>query len=176
MNVIAFLVMFCYPVFILITGGIKFIHSEPLLVLRSVFPFYLTSFLIGYKLLDDPVLGKVSFDNMGVNFHTPLRTIRYLYGECAEIGFTKWPGPGGTAYYIYLSKVKITDEQRDYLFRGRSKRKRGKRNMPLYHSEYLLFQYTNDVFDAFIDTVPSKFRDELIRKKIEMGISVYDRY
>ena len=113
-------------------------------------------------IIDDPILGRFSFDEKGITFYTPRRTITFLYDECAEIGFTRWRGLFCRYnYYIYFSKRTLTEEQRAYLFE-RSKKKRGKRNRHLYQSEYVLFQYRPDIFSSFIESVPERFKRRLI--------------
>ena len=137
--------------------------------------------LLIWKFLDDPILGRYSFDTQGVTFYTPLRETSFRYDECAEIGFTQWVG-GSTLhnqkyiYYIYFSKKMLTDEQRHFLFLGRSKTKRGKRNMPLYQSEYALFQYQPDVFSEFIQYVPEQFREKLILAEKRLDLKPYEKF
>ncbi len=134
-----------------------------------------------WKYLDDPILGKFSFDKDGITFYTPLRTIIFLYDECEEIGFTRWIA-GGTItnhnyiYYIYFSKKVLTEEQRAYLFEGRSKKKRGKHNKPLYQSEYVLFQYRPDFFPDFIECVPERFRGRLVREEENIDFKSYEKF
>ena len=136
---------------------------------------------IGYlwKFFDDPILGRFSFDKDGVTFYTPLRSITFLYEECAEIGITRWIGGGQIKtqyiYYVFLSKKVLTDEQRAYLFLGRSKKKRGKRHMPLYQSEYVLFQYRPDIFASFIECVPEQFKNGLLWKEKNLNLRPYER-
>lgn len=132
-----------------------------------------------WKYLDDPILGKFSFDVNGITFYTPLRTITFLYDECAEIGFTRWIG--GTVikqnyiYYIYLSKRTLTEEQRLNLFLGRSKKKRGNRHMPLYQSEYILFQYRSDIFSSFVECVPERYKQGLIFTEKHLNLKAFKR-
>ncbi len=132
-----------------------------------------------WKFLDDPILGRFSFDKDGVTFYTPLRSITFLYEECAEIGITRWIGGGQIKaqyiYYVFLSKKVLTDEQRAYLFLGRSKKKRGKRHMPLYQSEYVLFQYRPDIFASFIECVPEQFKNGLLWKEKNLNLRPYER-
>ena len=134
-----------------------------------------------WKFFDDPILGKFSFDKTGVTFYTPLRIITFPYDECAEIGFTRWIAGGAIAnrrylYYIFFSKKTLTEEQRAYLFEGRSKNKRGKHNKPLYQSEYVLFQYRPDVFADFIECVPERFRNKLIQEKENLDLKPYEKF
>ena len=138
--------------------------------------------LIGYvwKFLDDPILGRYSFDKNGITFYTPLRTITFIYEECAEIGFTRWIGGGAITnqyiYYIYFSKRTLTAEQRAYLFWRRSKTKRGKRRMPLYQSEYVLFQYRPDIFSSFVECVPEKYKQGLLFTEKKLKLKAYERF
>lgn len=132
-------------------------------------------FVVGFMLcwsFTDPLVGKISFDTMGVNFYTPLKSFRFSYNECADIGFTSWYGFGRSkiVFYVYFSKIEISPEQRHFLAARRHKKKRGKRNMPLYQSEFLMFQYTSEIFSEFIECVPSPFREELLKKERELGL------
>lgn len=134
-----------------------------------------------WKYFDDPILGKFSFDKTGVTFYVPLRRIIFPYDECAEIGFTRWIAGGAIAnhrylYYIYFSKKKLTEEQRAYLFEGRSKKKHGKHNKPLYQSEYVLFQYRPNVFADFIECVPERFRSKLIQEEKDLDLKPYEKF
>ena len=134
--------------FVSITN-LLFIFLSAVCLVASVRPFF-----------DDPLLGKFSFDQTSVTFYTPLRTITFHYDECVEIGFTRWG-----INYIYFSKKYLTLKQRSRLFAGRSKKKRGRLNMPLYQSEYIMFQYRPKVFDEFIHCVPAQFREKLLQQK-----------
>ncbi len=152
--------------------------SLPYLCLFVICLFFSGIGFFGYawKFFDDPILGKFSFDLHGVKFFTPIRTIEYSYADCAEIGFTRWFGANTLSnqqymYYIYLSKIPLTEEQRSYLFEGRSKTRRGKRNMPLYQSEYVLFQYSPEVFAEFIKCVPEPFRSKLIEEESHLNLT-----
>ena len=131
-----------------------------------------------WKFFDEPILGRVSFDRQAVTFYTKTHTIVFPYNECVEIGFTKWFGdtaPGRYVYYIYFSKIALNEDQRSHLFEGRSKTKRGKRNMPLYQSEYVLFQYRAEVFADFIECVPERFRTNLIETAESLHLNWYER-
>ncbi len=125
-----------------------------------------------YWYLTDPILGEIIFDNIGITFFAPLKTFKFKYNECADIGFTSKYGIGRRKkeFYVYLSKVEILPEQRRFLAARRSKKKKGKRNMPLYQSEFLMFQYTSEIFSEFIECVPSPFREELLKKERELGL------
>ena len=142
--------------------------------------FYVALWIIGgvgyaWKFFEEPILGKFSFDKKSITFYTPIRTITFLYDECAEIGFAGWKGPGGRIFYIYFSKCRITDEQRAVLFFRRSKKKRGKLNLPLYQSEFVLFQYRPDVFAELIECVPERFRDRLIREEARLNLTPWEK-
>jgi len=122
-----------------------------------------------WKLLDDPLLGEVSFDSLGVTFYTTLHTYRFSFEDCIDIGFTHWVKANmfskqGYDKYVYLSKKPVTKEQTIYLFEGRSTWKRGKRNMPLYRTEYVLLQFDADIFAEFISYVPEPFHTKLINE------------
>ena len=110
-----------------------------------------------WKLLDDPLLGEVSFDMNGATFYTKLHTYSYSYAECLDIGFISAPG----GQFVYLSRAHINGEQKAHLFH-RITWRRGKRNMPLYRSEYVLFQFEADIFAEFITYVPEPFHTKLI--------------
>ena len=121
-----------------------------------------------WKLLSDPLLGEVSINIQGLTFYTRNTTYSFPFSECKSMGFISRPG---TIYskeqyvrFIYLSKVLITSEQKAHLFEGRSTWRRGKRNMPLYRSEYVLFQFDADIFAEFISYVPEPFHAKLINE------------
>jgi hypothetical protein len=128
-----------------------------------------------WKFFEEPILGKFSFNKKGITFYTPIRTITFLYDECAEIGFAQWIGGGGRIFYIYFSKCPITYKQRAVLFYRRSKKKRGKLNLPLYQSEFVLFQYRPDVFEELIECVPERFRDRLIREEAHLNLKPWEK-
>ncbi len=110
-----------------------------------------------WKLLDDPLLGEVSFDVNGATFYTKLHIYRYPYAECLDMGFISAPG----GQFVYLSRVSINSEQKGYLFH-RVTWRRGKRNMPLYRSEFVIFQFEAGLFAEFISYVPEPFHTKLI--------------
>ena len=133
----------------------------------------LISYIKGF--FDDPILGRVSFDAHGVYFYTPINTIMITYSECKEIGFTRWVGASVLhnqqySYYIYLSKIHLTDEQRKKLFWRRSKKKDGT-DKPAYLLEFALFQYTPEVFADFIKCVPEPFRSKLIEEENQLNLT-----
>ena len=113
-----------------------------------------------YRFLDDPILGKLSFDNKAIIFYTPLHTIAFDYKDCLEMGITRWNGPKGSIYYVFVSKVTLTDRQKILLFANRNKK--GKKGMPKYCSEYVLFEYTEEVFREFVEFVPHHFKESLL--------------
>ena len=126
--------------------------------------------------LDDPVLGRYSFDSYAVTFYTPLNTFIFPYTECKEIGFTRWVGASAASnqqymYYIFLSKKELTEEQRRLLFEVRSKRKCMRMKRPVYQSDYLLFQYSPSVFLEFIKCVPEPFRGKLIEEEKQLNLT-----
>ena len=117
-----------------------------------------------WRALDDPLYGEVSFDSQGVTFYNKLHTIKFLYSDCVDIGCTYRFNPGIASKsryvkFVYLSKMPLVTMQRDYLLAERSKRRRGKRNMPLYQSEYVLFECDADKFAEFLNYLPDRFRE-----------------
>ena len=147
-----------------------------LIILTDVFSMIALIWIV----IDDPILGRFSFDEKGITFYTPRQTVTFLYDECAEIGFTRWYGGSGIKqyrfiYYIYFSKRTLTEEQRAYLFE-RSKKKRGKRNRLLYQSEYVLFQYRPDIFSLFIKCVPERFKQGLIFTEKNLNLNWYEKF
>ena len=168
--------------FCLIAGiGLIILYVKNLVQNKTIFDVWTVFFLsiaplcalIGavgyiYRFIDDPILGKFSFDNKIITFYLPNHKIVFLYEECKEMGITLWPGPRGSLIYVYLSKVELTDRQKNRLFGYRNKK--GKKDMPIYQSDYLLFQYTPEIFCEFIDCVPSPFREALLKEERELGL------
>ena len=156
---------------------VLFYCNMGLLFSLSIFGF------LGYlwRFIDDPILGRFSFDTEGITFYTLRRKITFQYDECVEIGFTRWIAGGVVTnhryiYYIYFSKKTLTDEQRTFLFWERSKKKRGKRQMPLYQSEYVLFQYRPDVFSEFIKHIPEHYKKELVLAEKQLDLKAYEKF
>ena len=112
--------------------------------------------------LTDPILGKMSFDHYAVTMYTPRRTISIPYMECAEIGLTLWRGAGGPICYVYLSKKPLSFEQMANLFPQRLQKKKTVQGMPAYIDDYVLFQYTPDVFSEFVKYIPESLKEKVV--------------
>ena len=152
---------FCYILFIFIKfvlfDGQRFDHIGMICLVIITFNCVICLTWSIWKLLDDPLLGEVSFDMNGATFYTKLHTYSYSYAECLDMGFISAPG----GQFVYLSRVHVNGEQKAHLFH-RITWRRGKRNMPLYRSEYVLFQFEADIFTEFITYVPEPFHTKLI--------------
>ncbi len=143
-------------------------------LLLMMIPFavtILTLFGLIQTFIVDPILGTISFDPYAVTLYAPLSTITFPYNECVEMGFTKWFGAGGVINYIYLSKKQLTDEQKSHLFPERSRRNKTIQNMPAYKKEYILFQYTPEVFEEFVKFVPKLFLEKLLFEETQLTIT-----
>lgn len=143
-------------------------------LLPGVLCFGIVSVAYAWRFIDDPILREFSFDSYSVVFYKPFHRLVFNYAECVEIGFTRWVGSDAAynqqyLYYIYLSKVALNDSQRNRLFFDRSKL--GWDNTPRYQSEFVLFQYTPEIFAEFIECVPEPFRSNLIEEESCMSLT-----
>lgn len=131
-----------------------------------------------YWSMIDPIFGKVSFDIEGTTFFTPVKTFRFKYTDCKDIGFTSWYGfrRSRIVFYVYFSKIEISSEQRIFLAGKRSRKKGRKSDMPVYLTDYLLFQYEPEVFSGLIESVPSHFRKKLLDEARELGLKSFGEY
>lgn len=125
--------------------------------------------------LTDPLLGKMSFDHYAVTMYTPKRTITIPYMECAEVGLTLWHGAGGPVCYVYLSKKPLSFEQMANLFLERLRKKKRVQGMPAYIDDYVLFQYTPDVFSEFVKYIPESLKEKVVDEAQEWELAKEER-
>ncbi len=164
-------------------GNNSVIFTLVYLLNMTIFIFVLVSVLKLF--LCDPILGTFSFDDERIVIYNKTHVISFRFDDCKEIGLTRWLG-GGTLsnhqfiYYVYFSKTRLTKEQRYYLFQRRNeseyKNSRLGINMPRYKSEYIMIQYTPEVFKRIIECVPLEFRDNLVQKEKSIILSRYEQW
>ena len=181
-------------VFAMITGipmcilGLKLRGEEPLLSYCVIGLGLIV--IIGFvgnfikERLTNIICGRYTFDEEKLVFRCPSHTIEFRYDECAEAGFTRWfaGSPRATfpqfMYFVYLSKKELTETQRANLLRyhqtGLHKRKRKKEDIPVFESEYILFQYSPKAFEEFIKCVPDRIRHELEKQEKDIVLTRYE--
>ena len=118
------------------------------------------------KLLFDPIWGKFFFDNNGIDLWAGARHIHYCWNEVIDMGFTlSRVNKNDLAYFIFCSKVHLADEQINFIGAQRSTKRRGKHNLPLYLKEFILFEYSPKTFPIFLNSIPVKFREQLLAEQ-----------
>ena len=134
----------------------------------------------------DLLFGYYTFDGEKLVFQCPTHTTVFQYDECAEAGFTRvkagalsagWPY-AQFVYYIYLSKRKLTDAQRSGLLQYHRtelhKHQRKQEDIPVFESEYVLFQYTPEAYEEFKKRIPERIRKELEEAEKSVILTRYE--
>ena len=134
----------------------------------------------------DLLFGYYTFDDEKLVFQCPTHTTVFQYDECAEAGFTRvrarafeMGSPYAQfVYYIYLSKRKLTDAQRSGLLQYHRtelhKHQRKQEDIPVFESEYVLFQYTPEAYEEFKKCIPERIRNELEEAEKSVVLTRYE--
>ena len=183
-------VVFVLPLWIFVFYGYYLKQLDLGWVLLFVFFGCLAFYVIGKDYIwnrrNDLLMGEFSFDCERITFHCPSHSTVFQYSECVEIGLT---GAFVTnplsvlpqrAFFVYLSKRKLTDNQRFSLVRFHRiisyKKRREWDDIPVFEKEYVLFQYNPEVFKEFVKCVPEQYRDALLADEKKLLLSRLEEY
>lgn len=120
------------------------------------------------RFFKDYITGTFSFDEKGITVYTLRHSRFYSWDEFIEYGFTKWIGGGKFAYsaynyFVYCSRRHISENERDTIFRADNRKNA---------DEYILFQYSPEVFDEFVKYIPDeKYREILTAQKNRLKLN-----
>ena len=183
-------VVFVLPLWIFVFYGYYLKQLDLGWVLLFVFFGCLAFYVVGkdyiWNCRNDLLMGEFSFDCERITFHCPSHSTVFLYSDCVEIGFTVAfvTNPLSVlpqrAFFVYLSKRELTDDQRFSLVRYHRtisyKKRREWDDIPVFEKEYVLFQYNPEVFKEFIKCVPEQYRDVLLVEEKKLLLSRFEEY
>jgi len=133
---------------------------------RGGFLVFCCMFMLPYSLYlfySDWFSGVISFDKEKVTLTLLFRKIIYQYSDCADMGFCMAQLRRSKAICVYLSKAKMTEQQRIQFFQTPANRMGDSSDLPIFKSDYIQFKYYPDVFKEFVNAIPERFKERLIK-------------
>ena len=134
--------------------------------------------------LDDPFFGHFTLYYDKIVFNT-LKGKEYIfrYDACADIGVVEWINRdrnSRSSAVVYFSKTQLPDDTKHRLIEAvasvnLSRNYKQKMGLTQYKSDYILFEYREEVFNDLLNCVPEWAQKSLLESK-EKAMKEIDKF